>query len=134
MITLEAIREALLIIRVLGSNEAPDEDDAQTCLVTLNMMLRRWEANGLALGWNTVDDVNDPLPVPPEAEEAVVNNLAVKVAPKFGKQPSNDTYGAARSSLAALLRDNKVAFPLVMEGGSRLWGWYDIRSDQYYNF
>jgi hypothetical protein len=31
----------------------------------LNLMMRRWEASGLALGWTDVASVTDDLPAPP---------------------------------------------------------------------
>ena len=129
--TLEIITESLRLLRVIGSNEAPDDDDARDSLSALNRMVRRWEANGMALGWSTVDSVNDELPAPEEAEEPIIYNLARRLQTQFGKQLDGEALNTAREGLNALRRDVAVANPLTMEGGPYAWGRYTIRSDSY---
>ena len=99
MKAIDIIRRSLLIIRVIDSVEAPNDDDAKDALTSLNTMMRRWEAKGIALGWNTVANVQDDLPAPPEAEEAIAYNLALRLCPLFGKQMGPVEMGIARSGL-----------------------------------
>lgn len=131
MNTLDLIRRSLLLIRVIGSNEAPDDDDAKDALMALNTMMRRWEANGIAMGWNDVADVNEELPAPPEAEEAIAYNLALRLCPLFGKEPTMDLRGVARSGLEAVRRDAYANNPLILESGPFRHWYYNIRADQY---
>lgn len=131
MNTLEIIRRALMIIRVIGSNEAPDDDDAKDALTALNTMMRRWEAKNIALGWNTVEDVNDPLPAPPEAEEAIAYNLAIRLCPLFGKQMDPQDRAIATSGLNDLRNAGYANNPLTLETYPFGWGYYNIRADQY---
>lgn len=129
--TIEIITESLRLLRVIGANEAPDDDDARDSLSALNRMMRRWEANGLSLGWNDVAEVTDDLPAPPEAEEAIVYNLAMRMRPMFGKELDPAVMAMARNGRDALRRDVKVANPLSPDSNPMRWGLYNIRSDQY---
>ncbi len=129
MQALSLISRSLRLLRVIDAEEAPEAKEAQDALMALNGMLRRWEANGLALGWNTVSDVSEELPLPDEALDAVTFNLAVKLRPEYGVTIDPDVRAEAESGLSALRRDVKVAAPIVHDDCG--WG-YDIRSDSYY--
>lgn len=129
--TLEIITESLRLLRVIGANEAPDDDDARDSLSALNRMMRRWEASGLSLGWNYVQELTDDLPAPPEAEEAIIYNLAMRMRPMFGKELDPSVMAMARNGRDALRRDVKVANPLSPDANVLRWGLYNIRSDQY---
>lgn len=123
------IARSLRLLRVIDPNEAPEAEDAQTALEALNQMLRRWEADGIALGWNGVADVTDELTIPDEAIEAVTYNLAVKLRPEYGVSLDADVSSEAIQGLNKLRRDVQNATPLVHDCTG--WG-YDIRSDSYY--
>lgn len=129
--TIDILTESLRLLRVIGSNEAPDDDDARDALSALNRMMRRWEANGLALGWNDVANMQDLLPAPPEAEEAIIYNLAMRMRPLFGKTLEPDVMAMARNGRNELRRDGFVASPLTPDVNVLRWGMYNIRSDQY---
>lgn len=130
-VTLDILTESLRLLRVIGSNEAPDDDDARDALSALNRMMRRWEANGLSMGWNDVESENDPLPAPPEAEEPIIYNLAMRMRPLFGKDLDPSVMAMARNGLNQLRRDVKVSNPLSPDCNVLSWGYYNIRSDQY---
>jgi hypothetical protein len=106
MTTVAAIvRDALGHLRVLDANEAVEAEDARDAVRALNLMMRRWEASGLALGWNDVTSVADTLPAPPEAEEAIGYNLALKLRARYGATLDQDTVALANDGLAALRAD-----------------------------
>lgn len=123
------ISRALRLLRVLDPNEAPEAEDAQTALQALNEMMRRWEADGIALGWNTISAVDDEMTVPEEAYGAIAYNLAGELRPEYGVSIDPDVVTKANSLLNALRRDVNVANPLAHESPG--WG-YDTRSDSYY--
>jgi hypothetical protein len=75
-------------------------------------MVRRWEANGLALGWTPVANPTDLLTTPDEATDAIVYGLAVRIAPEYGVQPSQVVSGMAAGNLSQLRRDRMVEMPL----------------------
>lgn len=123
------IARSLRLLRVLDAAEAPEAEDAETALQALNQMMRRWEADGVSLGWNTIPSVTSELPIPEEAEEAVTFNLAVKLRPEYGVTIDPDVFETARRGLDTLYRDVITSSPIVHD--SEGWG-YDIRSDSYY--
>ena len=109
----ELITDAFLLIRSNDPGEALEEYDFAQGARVLNRMLRRWEANGLALGWQDVSNPNDVLALPPEAEEPVTYNLAVKLRAIYGATLEQDVISLARNGYAQLLRDVLVANPIV---------------------
>lgn len=112
MSTVSAItRRALRLLNVLDANEAPEAQDSDDAIAALNAMLRRWEANGLALGWNDVVNPSDVMPSPAEADEAIAYNLALRLAPEYQAQPSAAIITFAADGLAALRRDRLVEMP-----------------------
>ena len=106
------VKDALGYLGVTDPNEDVAAEDMVTALRQLNLMLRRWEANGLSLGWNDVDNPDDDMPVPAEAEEAIGYNLALKLRPHYGVQIAPDVVEFARVGYNTLLRDQEVATPI----------------------
>jgi hypothetical protein len=108
------VRDALGHLRVLDANEAVEAEDARDAIRALNLMMARWEANGLALGWTDVASVTDDLPAPAEAEEAIGYNLALKLRARYNATLDQDTVAHANDGLAALRAD------VAMRDASRL--------------
>lgn len=108
----DVVRDALEYLGVLDGNEAAEAEDEAVSIRQLNMMMRRWEASGLALGWQDVSNGADTLPAPPEAEQAIGYNLAVRLRPRFGVEIAPDVIELARTGYEALLRDQAVATPI----------------------
>lgn len=110
----EIVRDALQYLGVLDAAGPISAEDMQISIRQLNMMMRRWEANGLSLGWNDVENPNDDLPAPPEAEQAIGYNLAMMLNGRF-KIPLGelaDVIQFANAGYADLLRDQAVATPI----------------------
>lgn len=108
------VARALRILRVVDSGETTPAGDFETARDALNAMLRRWEANGIALGWQEVENPTDEMPTPDEAERAIIFNLAVELRPEYGVAIDPDVIANARDGLAELRRDVLVANPLVL--------------------
>ena len=125
----DILRDALGHLRVIDADSAIDAIAARDGIRALNMMVRRWEANGLAMGWMDVSSPEDVLPLPAEAEEAAGYNLAVRLASLYGADITPDIAVLARDGLAELRRDIKVASPLSPDAGQ--CGGYNIRTDGY---
>lgn len=123
----DIVSRALRLLTVLDPHEAAEAEDFETGAAALNAMCARWEADGLALGWSPVRNPLDPLPSPPEAEEALAYNLAVRLRPEYNVDLKPDIVGIAREGLSALLRDRLVEMPLTMRSrldrgfGSNSW-------------
>lgn len=81
------------------------DDEAATAYRKLDQMMAGWAQDGIAIGYvpagvPVVDDANPG--VPAYAEEAIYSNLALRLAPGFGKTPSGQLVRRARQSLAQL--------------------------------
>lgn len=109
---IDIIRDALEQIRVCDANAAIDDNDAASALRALNTMMRAWEADGLSLGWSDVASVQDDMPTPPETDEAIGANLAVRLSSKYGVQVSPITVSLATSGVSlirAMIANNDFA-------------------------
>lgn len=83
-------------------------DELQMAVRRLDAMMAEWNASGIRLGYpiptspqNT--DLDTSTDVPDVANEAIITNLAVRLAPGFGKQVMPDTKQIARSSYKTVL-------------------------------
>lgn len=122
------VTRSLRLIGVVDAAEAPEAEDYVTALEALNAMMRRWEANGIALGWNDVDVNTEDVPAPPEALEAIIFNLAMTLGAEYGVEIRPDVAAVAARGQNELRRDVLAANPLVIERS----GWrYNIYSDSY---
>lgn len=117
MTVTELVARALRLLRVIDPNQAVKPHDMATALVALNAMARRWEANGVALGWTPVSNPSDTVPVPPEAEEAIAYGLAMTLRPEYGVPIEPDVVAVARQSYTLLQRDQIVANPIAWDCG-----------------
>ncbi|WP_369916535.1 packaged DNA stabilization gp4 family protein [Xanthomonas sp. NCPPB 3005] len=96
------VTDALQLLRVVDANEAPEAEDMATGIRALNMMMRVWEVEGPALGWSDVAAPGDTLPAPPEAEEAITDNLALRLRARYGAALEPDVLTRAREGLSML--------------------------------
>jgi hypothetical protein len=91
----------------------------------LDNMMTAWDGDGVTLGYAfTINpDNSDPdtdSNIPPFANDAVVQNLAVRVAPSFGKTVSAETKDSASRQLASLKMRFSVPAPAQLPGGTYL--------------
>ena len=101
----------------------------------LNSMLAEWNAKGIRLGATLYGNPNDidldaDSNVPDNANEAIITNLALRVAPMYGKSPMPGTALNAKRAYDAML----LAFsqPVEMQlgempsgAGNKPWRWDD---------
>lgn len=106
------VARALRLIQVIDARQPVKAADMETAIQALNAMLRRWEADGLSLGWLPNANPSEDLVVPEEAEEAIAYNLAVQLAPEYGTAPTQVVTERAQGGLNDLLRDQAVATPI----------------------
>lgn len=129
---IDIVSRALRLLRVTDADSAVDARDFETSVVALNAMCTRWEASGISFGWTPVSIPEDVISCPPEFEEGLTYNLAVRLRPEYGTGLDQDVIATASASLSALRRDVFVANPLnarsAMPGQ---WFRYNIYSDSY---
>lgn len=129
---LDIVSRALRILRKTDVNDVPPPEDVATAIVALNAMMQRWEADGLALGWSRVSTPDETLPAPPEAEEAIADNLALRLRAEYGAALEPDVVRRAEDGLAALLRDRLTAAPLRLRARSPRAGHYNVYTDEFH--
>jgi hypothetical protein len=129
------IRGALLDALVLDPTQAVKAQDSEDAIRALNLMMRRWEADGIALGWADVAAPADTLPVPPEAEQAIQHNLAVLLQPRYGLPLNPVLVAFARDGKACVMADvaacdaARLDYDLPLGSNSRRYGYF--YSDSY---
>lgn len=93
-------------------------EELEGALRRLDAMLAEWNAKGLRLGYpipgSPMDsDLDEPSQVPDSAYEAIITNLAVRLAPSYGKAVSPDTKATAKAGYNTLL--SRACFPPEMQ-------------------
>jgi hypothetical protein len=99
----------------------------------LDAMMAFWNLKGIQIGYPGVSspentDIDVQTGIANGATEAIITNLAIRIAPSYGKTPSEDTKATAKTSfetlaLAASL-PVQVQWPgtMPMGAGNRWWG------------
>jgi len=84
---LDVIRRAMRIIGALAEGEVPTAEQSADALLSMQAMLGEWETRGVRLG-SVVDatySTFSTVPVPVTHLNALAFNLAVTIAPEYGK-------------------------------------------------
>lgn len=108
----------------------------ESALRRLDAMMAEWNAKGIRLGYPLpsspqFSDVNAESEVPDSANEAVITNLAVRIAPGYGRAPLADTKITAKTAYNTLL--SRAAMPMPQQfpdtlpsgAGNKPWRMYD---------
>lgn len=89
-------------------------EQLQAALRQLDAMMGAWNIRGIRIGYSGGDglgDIDNETDLPDWAIEGIYCNLAVKIAPSYGKTPSPETKAAATAGLNTILI--QVAQPRV---------------------
>lgn len=106
------VKGSLELIQVINPSQPVKAADMETGIAVLNQMMRRNEANGLALGWQPVESPQDVMPIPDEAEMPLQYQLAISLCPRYGVEPMAMVAAVGASLMNDLLRDQMVATPI----------------------
>lgn len=111
-------------------------EQMQSALRRLDMMMASWNALGLRLAYplpsNPQDsDLDEETNVPDSANQAIYANLAIKLAPSYGKQVMAETKVSAKEAYNTLL--SRAAMPMEQQmpgtmpsgAGNKSWRNYD---------
>lgn len=109
-------------------------EQLQSALRRLDAMMAEWNAFGIRLSYTMPSspqdsDLDEPTNAPDSAWEAVITNLAVRIAPGYGKTVSPDTKMIAKNAFNTLIQ--RAAFPLEKQlpetmpigQGNKPWRW-----------
>lgn len=108
----------------------------ESALRRLDAMLASWNALGIRLGYPLpsspeFSDIDAESEVPDSANEAIITNLAVKLAPSYGKQVMPETKATAREtyntliSRAVLPMEQQLPGTMPAGAGNKPWRVYD---------
>lgn len=112
MKTENLVARALRLIQVIDPLQSVKAQDMQTGIDALNGMMARIEADGTPMGWSSVTNPSDVLPLADEMTQAIAYNLAVLLAPEYGVTPLPTVVAMAMKGMEDLLRDVAVANPI----------------------
>lgn len=98
-------------------------DQLQSALSRLDAMIANWNGKGIRIGYPLPNspqysDLDEPSEVPDSANEAIITNLAIRIAPAYGKTLSQNTQATAKDSYNTLLQ--RATFPMQQQLPSSL--------------
>jgi hypothetical protein len=109
-------------------------EQLQSALRRLDAMMMEWNAQGIRLGYPIASspqdsDLSTETGTPDSAWEAVITNLAIRIAPGYGKPVAADTKTIAKNALNTLMQ--RATFPLEKQlpqtmpigQGNKPWRW-----------
>lgn len=109
-------------------------EQLQSALRRLDSMMMEWNAQGIRLGYPIASspqdsDLDTETNAPDSAWEAVITNLAIRIAPGYGKAVSPDTKVSAKGAYNILLQ--RATYPLEQQlpstmpigQGNKPWRW-----------
>jgi hypothetical protein len=108
-------------------------EQLQSALRKLDSMMSMWESKGIRIGYTSVStpdnsDMDDQSGLPSKAIEAVTLNLAIRLAPSFGKSVPMEIHKGAKQAYVALLSasaspvESVLANTLPLGAGSKIRG------------
>lgn len=116
-------------------------EQLQSALRRLDAQMAGWNANGIRIGWpipSIADgsDIDVDAKAPDVANEAIYLNLAVRLAPGFGKTLSPDTKADADAAYSNLLNQTAAPvperqFPSTLPRGAGTKPWRSFNSNQF---
>lgn len=83
-------------------------EELESALRRLDSMVAEWGTRGIRLGFPLSDNtansnIDDQTSVPTSSREAIILNLALRLAPSYGRQVSQDTRNLAKNAYTSLL-------------------------------
>ncbi len=120
----DIIGDALREIVVAGAEAPIEADEGQSAIRYLNRMMAEWDVRGYNLGCTVVSDLGDDITIPDGTVEAVVSNLAIRLASQFGVSidPASALIDRARVGLRAVrlltISVGPSSFPSTLPIGS----------------
>ena len=92
-------------------------DELQSALKRLDVMMAEWNSRGVRIGYPLVSnpensELDSDSNVPDSAVEAIMTNLAMKLAPSYGREVSRETKTSAKNGLTNQLREAGVLDPV----------------------
>jgi hypothetical protein len=118
----EIITRSLTRLGIRAAETAIEASEIQDGLDLLNDMLSNWEEAGYNLGFSPIANITDEVRIPRGANQAVIDALAIFMAPEYSRLVSAELAASARMSFENMLRANvfigDVDMPSTLPRGS----------------
>ena len=122
---------ALTEIGIASSSFQIMPDELTSAVNRLDAMMAEWDASGIHLGYPlatpTTTDVNAETSVYPYAVEAVTLNLAVRLAPQYGREVMPSTMASAKAAKSTVIMrmtaPPNMSMPVTMPLGNGAKPW-----------
>lgn len=98
----EVVSGALRLLEVRTAESAITPEEAEDGLVSLNDMMNEWNVDGIDIGYETLDEVEDELFVTLGSLGAIKSNLAIYIAPEYGRIVTPALFDRAKRSKRSL--------------------------------
>ena len=134
----QVIKAALQRILVQGSEADLEPDEYQDAIFDLNNMMLAYDAQGIRLGYTSVSDLGDTITIPPGAIMGTIDNLAIKVAPDYGRTASPELIRDAETGLNIMrllgvnLPETEMPYTLPVGSGNE-GSWVRVRDYHFYD-
>lgn len=111
-------------------------EQLQAALRRLDAMMADWNGKGIRLGYPLPgspqdSDLDEPTLVPDSANQAIITNLGIRIAPSFGRVVMNETKAVAKDSYNTLLQratmpaQQQLPATMPAGAGNKPWRVYD---------
>jgi hypothetical protein len=117
----EVVGGALQLLEIRTAESGVEAVEAEDGLTSLNDMMNEWNVDGINIGYETLDSVEDELFVTLGSIGAIKANLAVYIAPEYGRVVSDSLRERAKRSkrsLRASIPLNQSQYPDTLPVGS----------------
>lgn len=112
-------------------------EEYQSAARRLDGMMSEWSARGVRVGFPASSDpesidIDSETFLPSGAVETVKTNLAIRIAPSYGKTPSNETKAVAKTGFEVIAGrvapagERQYPNTLPMGAGNKYWGWRGV--------
>jgi hypothetical protein len=111
-------------------------EQLQSAMRRIDAMMADWNGKGIRLGYPLPgspqdSDLDEPTLVPDSANQAIITNLAIRIAPGYGKVLMPETKAVAKDSYNTLLQRATAPIPQQLPStmpagaGNKPWRVYD---------
>lgn len=117
----DIVTGAVTLLEVRTAESAITAAEAEDGLTALNDMMNEWNVDGINIGYETLDNVADELFVTLGSIGAIKANLAIYIAPEYGRIVTAELKERAKTSkrsLRASIPLNGSQFPDTLPIGS----------------
>ena len=118
----EIITRSLTRLGIRAAETSLEPAELQDGLSLLNDMLSNWEEAGYNLGFSPVANITDEVRIPRGANQAVIDSLAIMMAPEYSRPISAALAVSAKFSFDNMLTANvfigDVDLPSTLPRGS----------------